>query len=418
MIKRLKPKSEFSRNVMTLMTGSVIAQAIPLMIAPILTRLYTPEEFGAYALIFSLVAIVTVVATARFEMAIMLPQSQKTAQSILYLSVFIAFLFSLLVLNCILIFEDTVNSYLGLNIAFLLPVFVFIAGLFQSLKMWLNRSKAYKQMAINRVEQSASTGMTQLLLGWLSVGSLGLVLGQLVGQLVAVTSIGFYAKRTKIQRPKRIDIFKAIISFKRFFYLIKFGVPALLTSRAAHESMILLVRYFMSAGIVGFISLLNRVISVPASVLGSNLGEVFYQKITETNKNKSYPIVKLFCLKLFVISMPIYLVLFLVLKYNFVLIFGETWSGALEFMPYLLIVAAFSFIFSPISMLFNYYEVQGWNLIWQSFWLISNISVFFIYEYFSFSVQELFMIYTVKQSFLYLIGILSFVIYAKKIYEK
>ena len=46
MIKRLKPKSEFGRNVLTLLTGTTVAQIIPMASMPILTRLYVPEEFG------------------------------------------------------------------------------------------------------------------------------------------------------------------------------------------------------------------------------------------------------------------------------------------------------------------------------------------------------------------------------------
>jgi len=50
MINKLKLKSEFAKNVLTLMTGTTIAQAIPIAISPILTRIYTPEDFGVFAL--------------------------------------------------------------------------------------------------------------------------------------------------------------------------------------------------------------------------------------------------------------------------------------------------------------------------------------------------------------------------------
>ncbi len=50
LLNNLKPKSEFTKNVLTLMTGTTIAQAIPIAISPILTRLYTPEDFGVFVL--------------------------------------------------------------------------------------------------------------------------------------------------------------------------------------------------------------------------------------------------------------------------------------------------------------------------------------------------------------------------------
>jgi O-antigen/teichoic acid export membrane protein len=66
-LNKLKPKSEFSRNVLTLMTGTTIAQAIPIAISPILTRIYTPEDFGMFALYMSTASLFSVIATGRYE---------------------------------------------------------------------------------------------------------------------------------------------------------------------------------------------------------------------------------------------------------------------------------------------------------------------------------------------------------------
>ena len=73
MIKNLKPKSEFSKNVLTLMTGTTIAQAIPIAISPILTRIYSPEDFGVFVLYTAIVSLVTAISTGKYELAIMLP---------------------------------------------------------------------------------------------------------------------------------------------------------------------------------------------------------------------------------------------------------------------------------------------------------------------------------------------------------
>ena len=85
MLNKLKPKSEFSRNVLTLMTGTTIAQAIPIAISPILTRIYTPEDFGVFALYMAIASIIAVIATGRYEMAIMLPKEEEDVKSIVKL---------------------------------------------------------------------------------------------------------------------------------------------------------------------------------------------------------------------------------------------------------------------------------------------------------------------------------------------
>ena len=68
--------SKIQKNIATLVTGTMIAQAIPIAISPILTRLYTPAEFGSFALYMSIVSILVVIATARYELAIVLPKKK------------------------------------------------------------------------------------------------------------------------------------------------------------------------------------------------------------------------------------------------------------------------------------------------------------------------------------------------------
>jgi len=98
MLTKLKPKSEFSRNVLTLMTGTTIAQAIPIAISPVLIRIYTSEDFGVFALYMSIASILSVVATGRYEMAIMLPKKDSDAINVVVLSMIISFLLVLYLL--------------------------------------------------------------------------------------------------------------------------------------------------------------------------------------------------------------------------------------------------------------------------------------------------------------------------------
>ena len=96
MINKLKPKSEFSRNVLTLMTGTTIAQAIPIAISPILTRIYTPEEFGIFALYMAFISIGAAIVTGKYEMAILLPKRNEYAKYLVVISIFLTTCFSIL----------------------------------------------------------------------------------------------------------------------------------------------------------------------------------------------------------------------------------------------------------------------------------------------------------------------------------
>jgi O-antigen/teichoic acid export membrane protein len=105
-MQRLKLKSEFTRNVLTLMTGTTIAQAIPIAISPILTRIYTPEDFGIFALFIAISSIVGSIVNGRYELAIMLPKKDEDAINILVLGLIITSFISLLLLILIILFND------------------------------------------------------------------------------------------------------------------------------------------------------------------------------------------------------------------------------------------------------------------------------------------------------------------------
>ncbi|HFU77558.1 MAG TPA: translocase, partial [Epsilonproteobacteria bacterium] len=105
MLKKLKPKSEFSNNVLTLMTGTTIAQAIPIAISPILTRIYTPEDFGIFALFMAITGVFSVVASGRYELALMLPRKEEESINIFALGVIIIFFLTGLLFLVVLLFH-------------------------------------------------------------------------------------------------------------------------------------------------------------------------------------------------------------------------------------------------------------------------------------------------------------------------
>src|SRR5690606_7165604 len=134
MIGRLKPRSEFSRNVVTLMTGTTVAQAIPVAISPVLTRLYGPEDFGVLALFVALTSIFGAIANGRYELAIMLPESDDDALNVAALGLLIAAALSFLLLCIAVAFNGPISALLGNGDIgpwlYLVPLTVLFMGLF------------------------------------------------------------------------------------------------------------------------------------------------------------------------------------------------------------------------------------------------------------------------------------------------
>lgn len=180
-MRRLIPQSAYARNVLTLMTGTTLAQAIPIAISPLLTRLYSPEEFGRFALYMAVASIASVLVTGRYELAILLPRQDKDALHITALATALSIAISALLFLVVLFFALPIAALLGdaalAPWLYWVPASTLLLGLYQSLNYWSNRKAQYKRLAISRTVQSGSAALAQLGIGYAGSGAVGLVGG-------------------------------------------------------------------------------------------------------------------------------------------------------------------------------------------------------------------------------------------------
>ena len=191
-MRRLLPQSAYARNVLTLMTGTSLAQAIPIAISPILTRLYSPEEFGRFALYMAVALIASVLVTGRYELAILLPRQDRDALHIAALAIMaLSIAISAVLLLVVLFFAQPIAVLLGEAALapwlYWVPASTLLLGLYQSLNYWSNRKAQYKRLAISRTVQSGSAALAQLGIGYAGSGAVGLVGGQITGQVLATS---------------------------------------------------------------------------------------------------------------------------------------------------------------------------------------------------------------------------------------
>ncbi|ENM3901156.1 oligosaccharide flippase family protein, partial [Vibrio cholerae] len=247
----------FSKNVLTLMTGTGIAQAIPIAIIPILTRIFSPEDFGLLALYAACVSILGVVATGRYEIAIMLPKDDEDARLLLQLSMLVALFFSFLISIPISIWNAQIARFLGNeDIAvwlYLIPVSVLFTGIYQALTYWNNRQKKFINTAVSRVNQSLFQGFAQTSLGFLQVSG-GLICGQFVG--IVSGSIYLLKKdrnyKSLIRKSKINSIQKQGIKYHKF---PTYGVWGALCDAGAVQMPVILLTKFYSNSVTGMFSL-------------------------------------------------------------------------------------------------------------------------------------------------------------------
>ena len=369
MINKLKPKSEFSRNVLTLMTGTTIAQAIPISISPILTRIYTPEDFGVFALYMSVASIVSVVATGRYELAIMLPKKDEDAINIVALSILISFFVSFIALLIVFVFNTQITNLLGnpeiSSWLYFIPITVLLAGMYQSFNYWSNRKKQYKRLATSRVIQSGATATTNLGMGFSGFGSSGLILGGVLGQGVATAILGKMVWREDKKRLKEIKRLKILALAKRYIKFPKINMLHAFFNILSSNLPIFLISYFFQVVSTGFYALANKVLFAPISIITNSYGQVFLQKMTY-NYNIRQDEIRFFkttVYKLLFFSSPIFIIFFIFSPQIFSIIFGKKWYIAGVYAQILIPMLYLRFtgsIVSSISIIYNKQEKALW----------------------------------------------------------
>lgn len=384
MIKKLKPKSEFSRNVLTLMTGTTIAQAIPIAISPILTRLYTPEDFGVFALYMSIASILAVLATGRYELAIMLPKKDEDAVNIAALSIVISFFVSFIVFLIVFIFNSEITTLLGndkiSNWLYFVPITVLLTGIYQSFNYWSNRKKQYKRLATSRIVKSGATGTTNIGLGFSGFGASGLIVGGIAGQVIATSILAQMVckeDRNKFKEIRRIKIFALIKKYKKFPI---FNLPNALIDGLRLSGVSILIAKFFTTATLGQFSLAWKMVQTPMSLIGSSLSQVFFQKISSSNKMELNLIVKKFIIKAFIIALPIFLIIYFFAVDIFIIVFGENWRLAGEAASIMTPWLFLNFLSGPMANVFIVLNKQEVVLLVSIFYMILPITILLVFH--------------------------------------
>lgn len=371
-MKRFLPKGEFARNVLTVMSGTTIAQAIPVAISPILTRLYTPADLGVMALYVSLIAIAVVVVTGRYELAILMPSREREAFDLLLIAVTLAAVICALGYLVVALARSQLSDRVGAVASlggwlFVLPVSVLLMGLYQSLGYWNNRSRRYKQLAASRVGQSLAMCGVQVAAGVGSAGASGLILGYVAGQVAANALLVRSSWAGSRDRLKRSSAGRALAVARRHRNFPTFMVPGHLANVASSQMPVLMLSVLFNPAVAGFYALAERVLVLPSSIIGSAVGDVYRQQAAEaynaTGNCRALYVrtVK----KLALIALVPFTIAVLAGPALFAWMFGPFWREAGEITALLATMVFFQIVSTPLSQTVLLAHMHRLDMLWQ-----------------------------------------------------
>lgn len=413
-------RSEFARNVATLMSGTVLAQMLPILLSPVMTRIFSPSDYGVLGLYMAISGILNVLVTSQYNHAIMLPDSDDDSINIIGVCYLIAIFASIFVFLIVILFSRQICSLFDSELLklwlFLLPCSVMMSGCYSALNYWTNRKCKYKRLAISRIGQALISVSMQITLGLLYHGATGLLIGLLAGQLTSTLILLFQVwqddKALFLKYIKLNSMRNMAISHRLFaFYLL----PADFINAFNNQVPSLLLTKLAGISEVGKYNFTQRILGLPSSLISSSLVDVFKQRaISDYNSlgNCRAIYVKTFKTLSFLGFFPL-LVILLAAPDIFDLVFGAVWREAGEYAQILSVMFYLRFVISPLSYVYYIAGRQKEDFVLHVIMLVGTAcSLYLGYLLFK-SPKYMMLFFSVSYSFIYLIYLFRSYTFAK-----
>lgn len=369
-LKRIWSTEQFTRNVAVLVGGTALGQALVVLVSPLLTRLYTPEDFGILAIYVALLSILGVVASLAYEVAIPLPKDDEIAANVLALALAIVLALSVVVGLGVWLGGDQltrlVNTPALKAYLWLLPLSLLGVGAYQVFNRWAMRTGAFTQIARTRLNQSIGMTVTQLGLGWVQAGSLGLILGDVIGRASGtgtLATLAWWQHGAALRRASLAGMWQVAVRYRRFplfssggFLLNSFGL----------QLPLLLLASFYQPQIVGWLALAQRVMGIPLGLITAAVSQVYVSEAARMMHTAPERLPRLLAKVvggMFLITCPYVALVALIAPALFPVVFGSEWAEAGVYVRILAVMFVCDGIATPTGGTLGVLERQDLHLL-------------------------------------------------------
>lgn len=408
-------KSHFIKAISTLISGAIIAQIISLLISPLITRLYTTEELGVYTLVLTGVTMFGGVICGRYDMAIVSEQSDENVFKLVKISFIFTLVTSAIIGIGYYFFYDLemLPSYLIALVMFLL---LFLTGIRNIFVSFNNRNKEYKLMTQVYIVRTVVKDFLIVLLGTIKLGALGLIISQILGEIVGLKKQGQkilpYSK--EIMKIPNRDL-KGVL--KSHYKQPVYSVPSIFANNFSYASINIFIAKLFGLSVLGLYFLTYKMLGMPLTIISSNVSKVFFQEASREyaeKKNYKKTFIKTTII-LTAIAVPMTIVLYFFAPLAFTVIFGKEWREAGLYVQILAPMFAIRFIVSALSPGMIISKKQNIDLLINCSFIILSVVSFFIAKENEYTVINYLKLITYTFSFVYIV---AFVIFAKNAFNK
>ncbi len=380
LLQAILKKEGPTRNLALLVGSSAAVNSIAILFSPILTRIYSPENFGVLAAFIGLLEIFSIIACFRYNLAIPLPESDHDGKMVFSLCLVAIVIVVLLSVALIWVWGGSILSSLSAEAfwpyVWWLPVGVLLVGLFDAMNYWGIRKNSFQPIASSKFVASLSAVGIQLSIGFGGGGALGLILGRVVGQGVGSLYLGYKLFSHKWRAGPSLfnvqDMSAIAVRYRRFPLFSTWS--ALFNISSGHLSTFFIL-FFYGPGIAGLYALTRRVIRTPLRLFGASLSQVFLGAAPESHRRGQLKeLTELALRRLLGFGLPVILVLGFAAPEIFHFVFGAQWREAGVYTQIISPYIFFLFLTSPLGVLATVLERQKFDLFFQILLFLSRFN--------------------------------------------
>jgi O-antigen/teichoic acid export membrane protein len=373
---------DFLKDTLKLVTGTVIAQAIPLLLQPVLTRMYLPADYAVFGLYFSILSWFDVVSTGRYELVVNLPEKDEDAAGAVAGGMWVALGFFALLYIAAYLLHDHITLWLknpGLSpYLFFIPPVLLVMAWGKMLNAWLVRKKQFRASAVNKVLQKTGEAAVNLPSGLAGFHG-GLVFGDIAGRCAQTASAWYQGVKSgfsfSLASPSQM---RQVMKRYRQYPLYNM-VPALLNTSATLFPVMIISSKF-SPEISGWYNFSRLILLVPISFIAYSVSQVLFQRVT-SNRNLKLPVrdvVHLILRNLGLMAGILFAAILMAGPWLFTLFFGDAWTEAGSYSRVMIFSFALQLLVTPLSITLAAMEKIRLYSLWQIGYFLAIGSLFFV----------------------------------------
>ena len=375
-------KSTSARNVGKLLSANVIAQAIGILIYPILTRLFTPEDFGLLNLFLSIGGVLVLLATSEYHSAILLPTRDDEAAGVARVALRVTLVWMLLIALSVPFARPIADLFRAPSLAscyWMLIPYVGVLGAWSVYNAWLTRRREFGHISAWQLNQSASGVLTKLLFGWIGWLRSGLILSSVLAPFIALcTSVVRSSNAFRdLWRPCDTAPRELAHRYRRFPL---FSMPRALVNTLSGNLPALLLTPYFGLNEMGFFAMSMTLAFRPITMITASLHQVLFERVAQAVREQQTVWRKL-CkrwLQMASVVLPVMVGLTVIMPWLVRILLGEGWEQTAVLIRYMMPWLTCIFLIAPLAFISEVFGQQKLFLVIEIAYLVLRVGAMLV----------------------------------------